>query len=128
MTPDFFQEYITVKANKELRTLLCVMNPNKFRVCQFLIRYHEQRNDKIIVFSDSMFALSTYAKKLEKYSMNENQMFIECLSSSFQTLHLWWNSRCRENKNSSEFSTQSKNQYNLCLEGKILSLLMSNTG
>lgn len=40
------------------------MNPNKFRVCQFLIRYHERRNDKIIVFSDNIFALINYAKKL----------------------------------------------------------------
>ena len=31
--------------------LLFVMNPSKFRACQFLIRYHERRNDKIIVFS-----------------------------------------------------------------------------
>ncbi len=26
------------------------MNPNKFRATQFLIKYHERRNDKIIVF------------------------------------------------------------------------------
>lgn len=37
--------------------LLCVMNPNKFRATQFLIEYHERRNDKIIVFSDNVFAL-----------------------------------------------------------------------
>ncbi|CAF0957967.1 unnamed protein product [Adineta steineri] len=66
MTPDFFQEYVSVKNDKNRRLLLCVMNPNKFRACQFLIRYHERRNDKVIVFSDSMFALETYAKKLDK--------------------------------------------------------------
>ncbi|CAF0797270.1 unnamed protein product [Didymodactylos carnosus] len=65
MTPEFFQEYVTVRMNNR-RVLLCAMNPNKFRACQFLIRYHERRNDKIIVFSDSMFALETYAKKLDK--------------------------------------------------------------
>lgn len=42
------------------------MNPNKFRACQFLIRYHERRNDKIIVFSDNVFALKYYAQKLRK--------------------------------------------------------------
>lgn len=42
------------------------MNPNKFRACQFLIRYHERRNDKIIVFSDNVFALKHYAHKLGK--------------------------------------------------------------
>ena len=66
MTPEFFQEYVTVAKDKNRRLLLCVMNPNKFRTCQFLIRYHERRNDKVIVFSDSMFALETYAKKLDK--------------------------------------------------------------
>ena len=32
------------------RKLLCVMNPNKFRSCEFLIRQHEERNDKVLVF------------------------------------------------------------------------------
>lgn len=43
------------------------MNPNKFRACEFLIRFHEQqRGDKIIVFADNLFALTTYAMKLRK--------------------------------------------------------------
>jgi len=46
--------------------LLYVMNPNKCRTCEFLIRYHEQRNDKIIVFSDNVFALKAYAIRLNK--------------------------------------------------------------
>jgi DNA excision repair protein ERCC-3 len=34
------------------------MNPNKFRACQFLINFHEQqRGDKVIVFSDNIWAL-----------------------------------------------------------------------
>jgi len=66
MTPEFFQEYISITNDQHLRLLLCVMNPNKFRACQFLIRYHEKRNDKILVFSDSTFALETYAKILKK--------------------------------------------------------------
>jgi DNA excision repair protein ERCC-3 len=64
MTPAFYQEYLNMSSMK--RMLLCVMNPNKFRTCQFLIRYHERRNDKIIVFSDNVFALMAYAKKLGK--------------------------------------------------------------
>ena len=48
--------------------LLYVMNPNKFRVCQFLVKFHEQRNDKIIVFSDNVFALKSYAIKMNKYA------------------------------------------------------------
>ena len=46
--------------------LLYVMNPNKFRACEFLIRFHERRGDKIIVFSDNVFALKSYALKLQK--------------------------------------------------------------
>ena len=42
------------------------MNPTKFRVCEFLIKYHTSRNDKIIVFSDDLFALEHYATTLGK--------------------------------------------------------------
>ncbi len=48
------------------RILLYTMNPNKFRACQFLIRFHERRNDKIIVFADNVFALKEYAIRLNK--------------------------------------------------------------
>ena len=33
------------------------MNPKKFQACQFLIKFHEERGDKIIVFSDNVYAL-----------------------------------------------------------------------
>lgn len=50
-----------------LSQALYVMNPNKFRACEFLIRFHEQqRGDKIIVFADNLFALTAYAMKLRK--------------------------------------------------------------
>ncbi|CAL8109362.1 unnamed protein product [Orchesella dallaii] len=64
MSPEFYGSYLNMKISKKL--LLCVMNPNKFRACQFLIRYHERRSDKIIVFSDNVFALKHYAHKLGK--------------------------------------------------------------
>ncbi|CAL1530963.1 unnamed protein product [Lymnaea stagnalis] len=64
MTPEFYREYLSMKSQRKL--LLSTMNPNKFRACQFLIRYHERRNDKIIVFSDNVFALKHYAVKLNK--------------------------------------------------------------
>lgn len=65
MTTEFYQEYLREKSRK--RMLLYVMNPNKFQACQFLIDYHEKRGDKIIVFSDNVYALQQYAKKLKKY-------------------------------------------------------------
>ncbi|KZO96578.1 DNA repair helicase rad25 [Calocera viscosa TUFC12733] len=64
MTPEFYREYLREKPRR--RMLLYCMNPNKFQACQFLIDYHERRGDKIIVFSDNVFALEAYAKKLSK--------------------------------------------------------------
>ncbi|XP_070565802.1 general transcription and DNA repair factor IIH helicase/translocase subunit XPB-like [Ptychodera flava] len=64
MTPEFYREYLAIKTKK--RNLLYVMNPNKFRACQFLVKYHEQRNDKVIVFSDNVFALKHYAVAMGK--------------------------------------------------------------
>ncbi|XP_033126893.1 general transcription and DNA repair factor IIH helicase subunit XPB-like isoform X2 [Anneissia japonica] len=64
MTPEFYREYLSIRNRKRL--LVYVMNPNKFRACQFLVKFHEQRNDKVIVFSDNVFALIHYAKAMEK--------------------------------------------------------------
>ncbi|GAA5908027.1 TFIIH/NER complex ATPase/helicase subunit SSL2 [Sporobolomyces salmoneus] len=63
-TPEFYREYLREKSRKKM--LLYCMNPKKFQACQFLIQYHENRGDKIIVFSDNVFALEAYAKKLGK--------------------------------------------------------------
>ena len=62
MTPEFYREYLSTKSRK--KSLLYIMNPSKFRICQYLIKLHESRNDKIIVFSDNVFALQHYAIKL----------------------------------------------------------------
>ncbi|KAJ1358392.1 TFIIH basal transcription factor complex helicase XPB subunit [Parelaphostrongylus tenuis] len=64
MTSEFYSYYL--RAQIARRLLLAVMNPNKFRICQFLIKFHERRNDKIIVFSDNVFALKKYAIEMNK--------------------------------------------------------------
>lgn len=64
MTAEFYQEYLRESSRK--RMLLYIMNPTKFQACQFLIHYHEKRGDKIIVFSDNVYALQEYALKLGK--------------------------------------------------------------
>jgi len=64
MTPEFYREFLTIKSMKKM--LLCVMNPHKFRATQFLIKYHERRGDKTIVFSDNVYALKHYAIKLNR--------------------------------------------------------------
>ena len=64
MTTEFFQEYLRESSRKQ--ALLYIMNPRKFQACQFLIDHHEKRGDKIIVFSDNVYALERYALKLNK--------------------------------------------------------------
>ena len=61
MTPEFYSEYL-----KSRQQTLYVANPNKFLACQYLINLHESRGDKIIVFSDNLFSLKTYAQKLKR--------------------------------------------------------------
>mmetsp|Transcript_8471 Transcript_8471/g.37770 ORF Transcript_8471/g.37770 Transcript_8471/m.37770 type:complete len:728 (+) Transcript_8471:771-2954(+) len=62
MTGEFYREYLTQTPAK--RKLLYAMNPNKFRMCQYLVRYHSAKKDKIIIFSDNIFALKQYAIRL----------------------------------------------------------------
>ncbi|KAI5306255.1 DNA repair helicase RAD25 [Ascosphaera pollenicola] len=64
MTTEFYTEYMREKSRKA--ALLYIMNPRKFQACQFLIDFHEKRGDKIIVFSDNVYALRAYANKLQK--------------------------------------------------------------
>jgi DNA excision repair protein ERCC-3 len=64
MTAEFYAAYLSASIHKQL--LLYVMNPNKFRACEYLIRLHEAKNDKVLVFSDNVFALKTYALALNK--------------------------------------------------------------
>ncbi|KIY51899.1 DNA repair helicase rad25 [Fistulina hepatica ATCC 64428] len=64
MTPEFYREYLREQPRRQI--LLHCMNPNKFQACQYLIKYHEDRGDKIIVFSDNVYALEAYAKRLKK--------------------------------------------------------------
>ena len=55
MTGEFYREYLRAPARKQ--RLLCVMNPAKFMAAQYLIQAREAAGDKIIVFSDNVFAL-----------------------------------------------------------------------
>ncbi|KAJ3370324.1 hypothetical protein GGF31_004154 [Allomyces arbusculus] len=64
MTPEFYRAYANAETRR--KQVLYTMNPNKFQACQFLIKYHEARGDKIIVFSDNVYALKAYATKLNK--------------------------------------------------------------
>ncbi len=67
MTSEFYAEYL--KQDNRKRMLLYCMNPEKFQACQFLINYHEKRGDKIIVFSDNVFALKVRRPDLYQLSL-----------------------------------------------------------
>eukprot|EP00658_Telonema_sp_P-2_P008043 TRINITY_DN13008_c0_g1_i4.p1 TRINITY_DN13008_c0_g1~~TRINITY_DN13008_c0_g1_i4.p1 ORF type:complete len:319 (+),score=58.94 TRINITY_DN13008_c0_g1_i4:302-1258(+) len=63
MSSEFMSEYLR-QPTEQRKRMLYQMNPNKFRTCQWLVREHEKRGDKIIVFSDSLLPLRHFAFKL----------------------------------------------------------------
>merc|ERR1712238_437308 len=65
MTGPFMKEYL-LAGNARLKQLLYVMNPSKLRAVEFLVRFHEERGDKIIVFSDLVYSLKLYAEMLKR--------------------------------------------------------------
>ena len=65
MTGPFMTEYLSAP-NARMKQLLYVMNPSKIRAVQFLVKFHEERGDKIIVFSDLVYSLKIYADILKK--------------------------------------------------------------
>ena len=82
MTAEFYREYVTAESRRG--RALYIMNPNKLRTCEHLIRFHEARNDKILVFSDDVFALKTYAHLLGKpyiYGSTPNAERVQLLSA-----------------------------------------------
>jgi DNA excision repair protein ERCC-3 len=65
MTGPFMKEYLSASYAR-LKQSLYIMNPSKLRATEFLVRFHEARGDKIIVFSDLVFSLKLYAEMLKK--------------------------------------------------------------
>lgn len=66
LTREYAREYMRPSASQTQKQLLYVMNPAKLRACQFLVDYHERRGDKVIVFSDNIYALREYAIRMKK--------------------------------------------------------------
>lgn len=76
MTQEFYAEYIklnnasastgSLTSNKSrLQRLLYILNPNKFRLCEYLLKYHIKKNNKVIIFSDDVPALMIYCEGLK---------------------------------------------------------------
>ena len=81
MTPQFYREYLRNPSRK--RILLHAMNPNKIQACQYLIDYHESRGDKVIVFSDNVYALEVSDAVGERSEVDSQQAYAKKLGKSF---------------------------------------------
>lgn len=66
MTGEFYKKYLEKGLPKRRQQLLYIMNPTKFRVCEFLVKYHTDRGDKVIIFSDDTVALQLYCGVLQQ--------------------------------------------------------------
>lgn len=66
MTAPFMGEYLRPNTNARTKQLLYVMNPTKIRTVEYLVKFHEARGDKIIVFSDLVYSLKLYADVLKR--------------------------------------------------------------
>lgn len=64
MTSDFYQQYYKHSTNPNLRQALYFNNPNKFMAAHYLVKLHESRGDKTLIFCDHIFALKEYAMRL----------------------------------------------------------------
>ncbi|CDJ37328.1 TFIIH basal transcription factor complex helicase XPB subunit, putative [Eimeria tenella] len=64
MTAEFYREYLRAPYAKQRKLWVC--NPSKLMVCEFLLKFHEAKGDKIIVFSDNVFALLHAARALNR--------------------------------------------------------------
>ena len=63
MTHEFMYEYLNNK-NILMKRLLAGLNPNKIMTLHRLIRMHEDKGDKIIVYGDILFILKEYSDRL----------------------------------------------------------------
>jgi len=67
MPYEFYRKYLDYIEIKKHRTsmMLYEINPTKFRTCEYLIKTHLNRGDKVLVFSDNIVVLEFYAKKMK---------------------------------------------------------------
>ena len=113
MTPEFYREYLREQSRK--RMLLYCMNPNKFQACQFLIQYHEERGDKVIVFSDNVYALEVRTSNPKGVNIDLQP---GVRKASWKTLHSWRDWASGEDADSLLVSTQSPSEYDIFIQSK----------
>jgi hypothetical protein len=113
MTPEFYREYLREKSRKKM--LLYAMNPRKFQACQFLIKYHEDRGDKIIVFSDNVYALEV-RNALRWACPIEWFLRTGLCQKTEEALHSWRHASSRTRTDLAEFPAQPACQLHLLVE------------
>lgn len=69
MAQMFVYDYVN-STNVLKKRIISLLNPNKFRTVERLIKYHEAKNDKIIVYSDIPYILNIYYEKLYEPKVN----------------------------------------------------------
>jgi DNA excision repair protein ERCC-3 len=87
MTQPFWSAYLSTSSAFVQRSLYTA-NPRKLTACEYLIRLHEQRGDKVIVFCDNISLLQDMARRTKKpficgsVSMQERMAIIRCFQHS----------------------------------------------
>jgi len=72
MTAEFFAEYIQHRLTAKHESLLAILNPIKMRACEYLVKYHEARGDKIIIFCDDITSIECYCAHLKRPKITGN--------------------------------------------------------
>lgn len=54
----------------DVRNRVAASNPTKIRITQMLVRYHEERGDKVLVFSNDIAALKEYCHALKREAIH----------------------------------------------------------
>ncbi len=79
MPPLFYETYLHEPDHKK-RLSLCVANPEKINTLEALIRMHELRGDKIMVFSEQKFILELLARSFNTYFIHGDVPHVERMS------------------------------------------------
>jgi hypothetical protein len=115
MTPEFYREYLKEQTRK--RMLLYCMNPKKFQACQFLVKYHEDRGDKIIVFSDNVYALEVSNRFGDIYALFLTRQSLGICKEAWKTIHSWRNRAGRANDDLADVPIKTPSQHDLPFKG-----------
>lgn len=118
MTPEFYREYLKEQSRK--RMLLYCMNPKKFQACQFLIKYHEDRGDKIIVFSDNVYALEVKLSIYFDLNLSDHVYEEGLRQETREVIHSWWHRTSGKDEDFAAFSAQSECEYDISFEGTVV--------